>query len=380
MNKREVTEIKKLFTPKDCSITRICGCYVDGEKNKKTEYKEAFLSLPEEEMFKYFEILRQSLTGPVGKYLLNLEFPMEAEKEGGQQDFLLRLRDSGLKDNDLLEEFYDRIIESYDHTGNYLILVIHDCYDVPGIAKDGTKLHDASEEVYDYILACICPVDLSKPGLNYNAAENAFQNRVRDWVVGAPETSFIFPAFNQRSADVHSTLYYSKDTENLHDNFAHSVLGCPVPLSVKDQNKAFQAFISALLGCECNFNNMKKIYDALTELAEEHGNDPEVFAIDKNAMKSILISSEISEELMEEFDTVFDTTIGSGTSLLLPNILRSGQFEIKSELFELKMEGEYAAERVEEKIIDGKRYLVIDPSGTNVEVNGILITSSVNNS
>lgn len=380
MNKREVTEIKKLFTPKDCSITRICGCYVDGEKNKKTEYKEAFLSLPEEEMFKYFEILRQSLTGPVGKYLLNLEFPMEAEKEGGQQDFLLRLRDSRLKDNDILEEFYDRIIESYDHTGNYLILVIHDCYDVPGIAKDGTKLHDASEEVYDYILACICPVDLSKPGLNYNATQNAFQNRVRDWVVGAPETSFIFPAFNQRSADVHSTLYYSKDTENLHDNFVHSVLGCPVPLSVKDQNKAFQAFISALLGCECNFNNMKKIYESLTELAEEHQNDPEVFAIDKNAMKSILMSSEISEELMEEFDTIFDTTIGSRTSLLLPNILRSGQFEIKSELFELKMEGEYAAERVEEKIIDGKRYLVIDPSGTNVEVNGILTTSSANNS
>lgn len=380
MNKREVTEIKKLFTPQSCSITRICGCYVDGEKNKKTEYKQAFLSLPEEEMFKYFEILRQSLTGPVGKYLLNLEFPVEAEKEGGQQDFLLRLRDSRLKDNDLLEEFYDRIIESYDHTGNYLILVIHDCYDVPGIAKDGTKLHDASEEVYDYILACICPVDLSKPGLNYNATQNSFQNRVRDWVVGAPETSFIFPAFNQRSADVHSTLYYSKDTENLHDNFVHSVLGCPVPLSVKDQNKAFQAFISALLGCECSFNSMKKIYDSLTELAEEHQNDPEVFAIDKNAMKSILMSSEISEELMEEFDTVFDTTIGSGTSLLLPNILRSGQFEIKSELFELKIEGEYAAGRIEEKIIDGKRYLVIDPSGTNVEVNGILVTSSANNS
>lgn len=377
MNKREVTEIKKLFTPQSCSITRICGCYVDGEKNKKTEYKEAFLSLPEEEMFKYFEILRQSLTGPVGKYLLNLEFPMEAEKEGGQQDLLLHLRDSRLKDNDLLEEFYDRIIESYDHTGNYLILVIHDCYDIPGIAKDGTKLHDASEEVYDYILACICPVDLSKPGLNYNAAQNAFQNRVRDWVVGAPETSFIFPAFNQRSADVHSTLYYSKDTENLHDNFVHSVLGCPVPLSVKDQNKAFQAFISALLGCQCSFNNMKKIYDSLTELAEEHQNDPEVFAIDKNAMKSILMSSEISEELMEEFDTVFDTTIGSGTSLLLPNILRSGQFEIKSELFELKMEGEYASDRIEEKIIDGKRYLVIDPSGTNVEVNGILINQLI---
>lgn len=375
MNKKEVTEIKKLFTPKNCSITRICGCYVDGEKNKKTEYKEAFLSLPEEEMFKYFEILRQSLTGPVGRYLLNFEFPVAAEKEGGQQDFLLRLRDSKLRDNDILEEFYDKVIESYNHTGNYLILVIHDCYDVPGIAKDGTKMHDASEEVYDYILACICPVDLSKPGLNYNATQNAFQNRVRDWVVGAPETAFIFPAFNQRSADIHSTLYYSKDTENLHDDFIRAVLGCPVPLSVGDQNKAFQSFISCLLGYRCSFNSLKSVYDKLAEIAVEHENDSEVFAVDKNTMKSILLSTEIPEEAMEEFDSIFDTTIGAGVSLLLPNILKSGVFEVKSDLFELRMDGECGADRIQEKIVDGRRCLVIDPAGTSVQVNGILITS-----
>ena len=53
MNKKEVLEIRKQFTPANCSITRICGCYGDAEKNKKTELKKAFLSLPEEEMFKY---------------------------------------------------------------------------------------------------------------------------------------------------------------------------------------------------------------------------------------------------------------------------------------------------------------------------------------
>ena len=55
MNKKEVLEIRKQFTPENCSVTRICGCYVDAEKNKKTELKEAFLSLSEEEMFKYVE-------------------------------------------------------------------------------------------------------------------------------------------------------------------------------------------------------------------------------------------------------------------------------------------------------------------------------------
>nr|DAM33973.1 MAG TPA: protein of unknown function (DUF4317) [Caudoviricetes sp.] len=48
MNKKEIAEIKKQFTPVNCTITRICGCYVDAEKNKKTKIKEAFLSLPEE--------------------------------------------------------------------------------------------------------------------------------------------------------------------------------------------------------------------------------------------------------------------------------------------------------------------------------------------
>ena len=150
MTKQEISEIKKLFTPKNCSITRICGCYVDGEKNKKTELKQAFLALPEEEMFKYFEILRKSLSGTIGKNLLNLEFPLKSETEGGTQEFLLRLRDSRLKDDALLEQFYDRIIESYEYVGNYLILLIHDAYDVPGRTRDGIEMEDASDEVYDY--------------------------------------------------------------------------------------------------------------------------------------------------------------------------------------------------------------------------------------
>ena len=176
MTKQEISEIKKLFTPKNCSITRICGCYVDGEKNKKTELKQAFLSLPEEEMFKYFEILRKTLSGSPGRNLLTLEFQdtvkdtlsQDENREENAQEFLLRLRESRLKDDALLEEYYDKIIESYEYVGNYLILVIHDVYDVPGKTSDGIQMDDASDEVYEYILSCICPVELSKPGLSYN--------------------------------------------------------------------------------------------------------------------------------------------------------------------------------------------------------------------
>ena len=174
MIKKEISEIKRRFTPSNCTVSRICGCYVDGEKNKKTTFKEAFLSLPEEDMFKYFDILRKNLSGALGKNLINLEFPLDSEMEGGTQEFLLRLRASRLQDDALLDTFYDRIIEAYDYVGNYLILLIHDAYDIPGKTSDGLAMEDASDEVYSYIMCSICPVDLSKPGLSgVKSDENA---------------------------------------------------------------------------------------------------------------------------------------------------------------------------------------------------------------
>ena len=216
MNKKEIAEIKKQFTPDRCSITRICGCYVDGEKNKKAEFKEAFLSLPEEDMFKYFELLRKNLSGTLGKNLINLEFPLAAEEEGGPHEFLLKLRNSRLQDDALLDAFYDRIIENYDYVGNYLILLIHDAYDIPGKTSDNIEMEDASDEVFSHILCCICPVSLTKAGLSYFASEGCFRNRVRDWVVDMPSIGFLFPAFNDRSTDLHSLLYYTATVSYTH--------------------------------------------------------------------------------------------------------------------------------------------------------------------
>ena len=120
MVKPELNELKKLFTPRKCSVNRICGCYVDGEKNVKTTFAESFLNLPEDETFKYFEIMRKALSGTVGKTALNMEFPTETENEGGTQEFLYRLRQSKLKDDELLSTFYDRVIENFEYVGNYL--------------------------------------------------------------------------------------------------------------------------------------------------------------------------------------------------------------------------------------------------------------------
>ena len=369
MTKQEISEIKKLFTPKNCSITRICGCYVDGEKNKKTELKQAFLALPEEEMFKYFEILRKSLSGTIGKNLLNLEFPLKSETEGGTQEFLLRLRDSRLKDDALLEQFYDRIIESYEYVGNYLILLIHDAYDVPGRTRDGIEMEDASDEVYDYILTCICPVDLSKPGLSYNAVENTFQNRIRDWVVDMPDKGFLFPAFNDRSTDIHGVLYYTKKSEDLQPELIEQLLGAKMPMSANTQKETFQMLIEDTLGEDGDYETIRNIHDTLNDMIEEHKEEPEPLQLDKTDVRKVFEKSGVSSEKMECFDQNYEETAGEKTSLLATNITETKKFQIETPDIVIKVNPE-RADLIETRVIDGRQCLVIAVDD-HIEVNGV---------
>ena len=407
MTKKEIAEIKKLLTPKNCSITRICGCYVDGEKNKKTELKQAFLALPEEEMFKYFEILRKVLSGTLGRNLLTLDFPLSLEMAGltadaaaevlpdvqvpgdadtasssrintessnNTHEFLLRLRDSKLKDDTLLEAYYDKIIENYEYVGNYLILIIHDIYDVPGRTTDGLEMEDASDEIYEYILSCICPVELSKPGLSYDAEENTFRNRTRDWVVSLPEAGFLFPAFTDRSADIHSLLYYSKNSEELKEGFVEQLLGCPLPLSADSQKETFQALIEDALGEDCDIEVVKSIHDRFTELAEEHREAPEPLVLDKNEVKTILADSGVANDKLDEFDRHYDETAGENTSLLMSNVMNTRSFEVKTPDIVIKVNPE-RTDLIETRRINGRECLVIELDG-GVIVNGIAVKTS----
>ena len=376
MIKKEISEIKRQFTPSGCSISRICGCYVDGEKNKKTEFKEAFLSLPEEDMFKYFEILRKSLSGTIGKNLITLDFPLETEKEGGTQEFLLRLRNSRLQDDELLDSFYDRVIDIYEYTGNYLILLIHDAYDIPGRTSDGLDMEDASDEVYSYILCCICPGDLSKPGLSYNELQNTFQNRTRDWVVGMPDLGFLFPAFHDRSTDIHSSLYYSKNANDLHEPFIERLFGCPLPLAADFQKETFQAIIEETLGDACDYDTVKTIHENLNEMLEEHKDAPEPLILDKYQVKALLESSGVEEEQLQDFDKNFDEAAGEKASIYATNIANPRAFEVKTPDVIVKVNPE-RTDLIETREIGGRQCLVIAVDG-GVEVNGILVQPCLN--
>jgi len=371
MNKKEIAEIKKQFTQERCAITRICGCYVDGEKNKKTELKEAFLSLPEEEMFKYFAIFRKALSGTVGKNLLTMEFPLASEEAGDTQDFLMQLRASSLKDENLLEEFYDKIIENYYSVENYLILLIHAVYDIPGKSSDGEEMFDASDEVYDHILCCICPVTLSKPGLSYDEESNAFHTRICDRVVNMPDIGFLFPAFHDRSTDVHSLLYYAAKPEELRMEFVEPVLGCNLPLSAGDQKETFQTIVEETLGDACDYEVVKNIHEKLNEMIEEKKDEPDPVVLDRAEVKRLLEYSGVEEEKLSSFEEKYEEAAGTDTCFVASNVANTRQFEIKTPDVVVKVSPD-RMDLVETKVINGRKCLVISLDNS-VEVNGITV-------
>lgn len=376
MNKKEVAEIKKRFTKTKCSFTRLCGCYVDAEKQKRLTLKEAFLSLPEEEMFKYIDIFRKTLSGSIGKTMLNMEFPMEQEtKEDGTQRFLMKLLESKLTDDDLLNEFYDKIISVYNYPENYFIILTHDAYDIPKITSDGVENFDASEYVYDYILCCICPVKLTKPGLCYNAETNHIQDRIRDWVVEAPQSGFLFPAFNDRNMDIHNLLYYSKKSDELDAAITEEVLGCQLPLPAKSQKETFNNILEESLGLDCDYEVVKTIHENLNQMLAETSEEPEPLALAKEDMSHLLMKSGVEEKEIETFETRFDETVGEDQCLMAANISSPKKFEVATPDVKVTVNPQ-RTDLVETKIIDGVPYLMIEINDL-VEVNGIQVVSEL---
>lgn len=376
MINKEISEIKRQFKHENTSITKVSGCYVDGEKTVKTKFTETFLTMPEEETFKYFEIFKKTLSGRIGKNLINMEFPLETEFNDGTQAFLMKLRDSGLKDESLLDEFYTKVIESYDFTGNYLILMVYAAYDIPGKTNDNIFMDDASDEVYSYILCSICPVNLSKPGLSYYDDTNKFQKRIQDWVVNMPTNGFLFPAFNDRSTDIHSVLYYSKDSEKLNNDFVTRLLGCQLPLSAGGQKESFQSIIQETLGDECEYEIVKNIHENLNEIIEEHKEKeiPEPLTLDKVEVKKLFNESGVKEEKLQEFDVRYDNITGGNGTLLAGNVINTRSFEVKTPDVVIKVNPE-RTDLVETKVVDGRSCIVIEIND-QVEVNGIPVRPS----
>lgn len=341
MNKKDILELKRRFKKDACTFTRLCGCYVDADRNKITTFGETFLNLEDEEFYKYLEIAKKVMSGTIGNNILELEFPTAEEAPGGRQQFLMGLRESTLKSDELMDAFYDLVIDSYDYVGNYLILVFHDAYDVMTKTSDNNKL-DESEEVYEYLLCAICPVTLTKPGLGYREDENRIGPRIRDWVVGVPDTGFVFPAFTDRSTDIHSVMFYTRDTKTPHAEFMESGLGCGSKLTATEKKLTFQNIVKEVIGedeeeSETLFLNIQGNLNDMIPVTEDETIEPEPVIMTSNAIADVLADSGVSEEqtvvIQKTYEDVFGEELPEADQLVDPKLVEAnGKRKEKMEL------------------------------------------------
>ena len=372
MTRKELNEIKSQYTLEDCGILRLCGCYVDGERNKITLFNENFLNLPEEEKHKYFDIFKKTLSGTPGKNLVDMKFNVDAYADEGARTFLMNLRDSGLKDDRLLNEFYDRIINNYSYVGNYLILLINQVYDIPAVTTDNIEMDDASDEVYSYILCSICHVNLSKPGLGYDEEDNNFHDKKQNHMVDVPDVGFLFPAFNKRSADEDMTLFYTKDVSEFEDGLIDCLLDCAVPLPAKQQKETFTSLVNEALGEEADLEIVKNIHENLEQIIEEKKQEsPAPVMLDKTEMKDLLEKSGVKEEKLENFEEHFEMAAGEHGKLVASNVSSGKKFEVKTPDVVIKINSD-KTDIVSTQVIDGRQCLVIQID-ERLEVNGISV-------
>jgi hypothetical protein len=321
MRKKDILELKKRLKKDHCTFTKMCGCYVTGEKHVILKFRETFLNLEEEEYFKFMEIAKKVLSGTIGNNILELNFPLNEEYLNERQASLMQLKCSGLKDDALLDSFYQSVIENYNFTGNFLILLFHDAYDVITKTTDNSKI-DESEEVYEYVLCAICPVSLSEPGLRYFEEENAIKARIRDWVVEVPANGFVFPAFIDRSTDVNSIMYYTKNPKDTHPELMENALGCYSRQTAAVQKETFESIIKDSLGADEDMadKTFMEIQDNLNTMIEEYNatyedTDCEPITLTKKVIQNLLMESEVPEEIITKIEDSYVDNFGDDLPL-----------------------------------------------------------------
>ena len=372
MYQKEISELKRRFRLGKNAIGRIYGCYVNSQKEIVSYLDEPLDRMPEEEAEKYLTLLKKVLSGALGRNLIDIVFSTQQVADSDEHRRLMALRDSKVKDGEVRQEFYQTIIDALDMgESNYLILLAHDAYDVPHRGRDGEDRADEGDTVFSYIVCCVCPVKDGKPELGYCAWENEFHNSAPSQIVAPPELGFLFPAFDDRAANIYNALAYARKPDELHQEFLDAIFHTEPPMSAGEQREAFQTALREGLEGACGLEVVQAVHEQLTAKIEEHREtkDPEPLAVTAKDVAAILRDCGGSEAQVEVFCAKCGELFGEGAALNPANLIDSKRFEVKAADVTISMPPEQSY-LMETRMIDGKKYLLI-PAGEGLEVNGM---------
>lgn len=373
MNRKEIAEIRRRFNPDKNGVSCIRGCYVNEKGEVLAAFNRQLIALPREEQEKYLAIFRRTLAGVPGRNLIDIEFRPDQVMEDDAHGLLMGLRNTALTVDQGVEKLCRKIIDSLDLEGNYLILMLHDAYDVPFRHADEHKVDVASEEVFSYILVSVCPVKLTRPALSYFSEDNAFHSREQDWVVAAPELGFMFPTFDERAANIYSALFFTRDAANAHDGFVDAVFHCDAPMPAAEQRQTFDAVLEDALDDALNLEVVQTLHERLRDMVEERKQDrtAEPASVSGREVADVLQACGVAGDKLAAFEEKYDAAFGDGIALNAVNIAPPGKLEVRTPDVVVQVNPE-RSDLIETRVIDGMKYILIR-ADEGVEVNGVNI-------
>ncbi len=371
---KEVGEIRRHLRRDRSAITHICGCYVSDSGEIIAKFRQSVALMPENESDKYFALLRRTLSGSLGKNLIDLTFATKQVADSPEHKLLMDLRACKLKDEELLDTFFQKVIDSVSLEGSYLILLGCDSYDVPFKSKDDVHQRDGSDEVYTFLICTICPVKQTKANLHYVPEEKLFHDGAMNQMVSAPALGFLFPAFDDRATNIYNALYYTHDTAVSQDALIEALFNTPVPQPAAEQKKSFEALLTTALGDECSLDVVQTVHDQLCQRIEAHkeAKVAEPLLIGKEEVKEVLAACGVSEARMAKFSVDYDEAFGFEADLHPKNIIDDKHFELKTPDVVIKVDPA-RSDLLETRVIGGVKYIMIC-ADEEVEVNGVNIT------
>ena len=373
MNQREISELRRRWRPEKSAVSRVYGCFVNSGKKIVSDLDESLGAMPQEEAEKYLDLLKKALSGALGKNLIDIVFSTQQVADSEEHRLLSALRASGLKDREIRNAFYQKVIDSLDMgDDSYLLLMACDAYDVPHRGMDGETQADASEEVFTYLVCCVCPVKAGRAELGYFPGDNEFHYTAGQ-VVSSPELGFLFPAFDDRTANIYNALFYSRKPEELHQEFIDAVFHTAPPMSAVEQRETFQSVLAEALEEDFNVEVAQGVHEQLTDRIVQHkeSRDPEPLALSAREVGIILQDCGVVQERVEEFQKRCEEQFGPGAALSPANLIDAGRFELKTAQATVSVTPENSY-LVETRIIDGKKYILV-PAEEAVEVNGLAV-------
>ncbi len=371
MNSKDIAEIKKRFNLEKNNITCIRGCYVSSQGEVISTFSRALVNMPKEEAEKYLAIFKRTLSGVQGQNLIDIDFDPERMNDSPEYQQLTNLKNTALKDDEMVSDFFQQIIGNLNMEDAYLILLLHDGYDMPHRSRDGRRDDDQSTGVFHYILCSVCPVKMTKPSLSYDADRNAFLSKDSDWVVSSPELGFLFPAFEERAANIYRALYYTKNTAVNHDDFVAAVFMSQLPMPADEQKEVFRTIMETSLEDDCSLDVLQTVHEQIVDKleAQKESKASEPVKLTKYDMLQAMEECGVSTQHMEAFNESFDREFGAQTRLSAVNVTNPKQFEIKTPNALLKVDSD-RSELVETREIDGHTYILLR-ADEGFEVNGV---------